>query len=367
MCEFEVKQEIPILRIALRGEWIFTTKKANLNALSALIAKASEVEIDFGLEPTIDFAFCALLKDILQHKPHSFINQNKRTQEIFTILEDFPQGYIPPKKPATFIDDITHFVRTTKEAFEKSVDFLNFTGLCLWRFFVSIAQPKRHFKVASIFYHIWHSGVLALPLVLVVSVIVSYVIAMQGAIQLAKMGTPILSVEIVSKLTLRELGPFVMALVIAGRSASAFTAQIGAMKITEENDALQSMGFDVIDYLITPRILALVLMMPLMVFLVDLVGLLAVMLALNVQAGISFTQFWERFYEFVNISHFLVGIAKAPFFGLAIALVGCYRGLRVDNDTESLGKETTASVVNAIFFIIFINAVFSFIVTALGV
>ena len=367
MCEFEVRQEIPILKIVLRGEWIFTTQKANLNALIALIAKANEVEIDFGLEPKIDFAFCALLKESLQDIPHYFINQNKRTQEIFALLQDFPQNYIPPKKPITFIDDITHFIHALKGTFDRSVDFLNFTGLCLWRLFVSITQPKKHFKLASIFYHIWHSGIKALPLVLIVSVIVSYVIAMQGVIQLTKMGTPILGVEIVSKLTLRELGPFVMALVIAGRSASAFTAQIGAMKITEENDALKSMGFDVVDYLITPRIFALVLMMPLMVFLVDLVGLVAVMLALNVQADISFTQFWERFYEFVNISHFLVGIAKAPFFGLAVALVGCYRGLQVDNHTESLGKETTASVVNAIFFIILINAIFSFITTALGV
>ena len=191
--------------------------------------------------------------------------------------------------------------------------------------------------------------------------------ALQGVIQLDKMGVPIMSVEIVAKLCLRELGPFVLALVIAGRSASSFSAQIGVMNLNEENDALKTMGFSVIDFLVTPRILALIITMPLLVFLSDVVSLLAGMLATNVQAGISFTQYWERFYEYVAITHFWVGIVKAPFFGLAIGLVGCFRGLKVQGDTESLGRQTTLSVVNAIFWIIVINAIFSFFTTTLGI
>ncbi len=360
MSRFKILQSTPTLRLALSGEWLYTTSKKDLRALRAALRDAQHIEIDFSAQPIVDFAFCAFLLSLLEGKSYTFLNPNAHIQEIFTTLEQYPPNLpIDTHKPSalfTFFRDIGLWV----------VDFLHFFGMSLYYLGLSVLHPRR-FKIASIFYHISESGLKSLPVVLTTSFIVSYAIALQGVIQLDKMGVPIMSVEIVAKLCLRELGPFVLALVIAGRSASSFSAQIGVMNLNEENDALKTMGFSVIDFLVTPRILALIITMPLLVFLSDVVSLLAGMLATNVQAGISFTQYWERFYEYVAITHFWVGIVKAPFFGLVIGLVGCFRGLKVQGDTESLGRQTTLSVVNAIFWIIVINAIFSFFTTTLGI
>lgn len=367
MSSIQILQSTPILRIALSGEWLYTTAKKDLHALRTTLHKAQHIEIDFSQQPVVDFAFCAFLLSLLEGKSYTFLNPTHHIQEIFAALTNHPPS-LPahthkPSALGTFFSAIglwaMDFVRSM-------LDFLHFFGMSLYYLGLSLLHPRR-FKIASIFYHISESGLKSLPVVLTTSFIVSYAIALQGVIQLDKMGVPIMSVEIVAKLCLRELGPFVLALVIAGRSASSFSAQIGVMNLNEENDALKTMGFSVIDFLVTPRILALVITMPLLVFLSDVVSLFAGMLATNVQAGVSFTQYWERFYEYVDITHFWVGIVKAPFFGIAIGLVGCFRGLKVQGDTESLGRQTTLSVVNAIFWIIVINAIFSFFTTSLGI
>lgn len=367
MSRFKILQSTPTLRLALSGEWLYTTSKKDLRALRTALRDAQHIEIDFSEQPIVDFAFCAFLLSLLEGKSYTFLNPNAHIQEIFTTLEQYPPNLpIDTHKPSalfTFFRDIGLWVA---DFFQSMMDFLHFFGMSLYYLGLSVLHPRR-FKIASIFYHISESGLKSLPVVLTTSFIVSYAIALQGVIQLDKMGVPIMSVEIVAKLCLRELGPFVLALVIAGRSASSFSAQIGVMNLNEENDALKTMGFSAIDFLVTPRILALIITMPLLVFLSDVVSLLAGMLATNVQAGVSFTQYWERFYEYVAITHFWVGIVKAPFFGLAIGLVGCFRGLKVQGDTESLGRQTTLSVVNAIFWIIVINAIFSFFTTTLGI
>ena len=201
---------------------------------------------------------------------------------------------------------------------------------------------------------------------LLTAFIVGGAISLQGAIQLQSMGAPLLSIDTTAKLSLREMGPFILALVIAGRSSSSYTAQIGVMNITDEINAMRVMNFSLMEFLVLPRFLALVVVMPLMVFLADAASIFAGMLAIKAQLGISFLQYAERFYESVGWSHFILGIIKAPFFGAAIAMVGCFRGLQVYGDTEQIGKATTTSVVNTLFWCIFINAVFSIIFTRLN-
>ena len=366
MNTIQILQSTPTLRIMLSGEWLYTTSKKDLRALQKALQKAQHIEIDFSTQPIVDFAFCAYLLSLLEHKTYTFTHLNHHTKEIIATLNHsitLPKDTHKASPLFAFFSSIGLWV---VDFVQNALDFLHFFGMALYYLGLSLLNPRR-FKIASIFYHISESGLKSLPVVLTTSFIVSYAIALQGVIQLDKMGVPIMSVEIIAKLCLRELGPFILALVIAGRSASSFSAQIGVMNLNEENDALKTMGFSVIDFLVTPRILALVITMPLLVFLSDIISLLAGMLATNLQAGISFTQYWERFYEYVAITNFWVGIAKAPFFGLAIGLVGCFRGLKVQGDTESLGRQTTLSVVNAIFWIIVINAIFSFLTTALGI
>jgi len=193
------------------------------------------------------------------------------------------------------------------------------------------------------------------------------VIAYQGAAQLAKFGADIFIVDTVAISVVRELGPMITAIVIAGRSGSAYTAEIGAMKITEEISAMRTMGFDPYYFLVIPRLFALMITLPLLVFFADIFGILGGMFAAKMQLGLSVTQFVDRLYEVLDVKHYILGMIKAPVFAFVIATIGCYRGFKVSNNTESIGLHTTASVVNSIFVVIALDALFSVIYTGFGV
>ena len=204
-----------------------------------------------------------------------------------------------------------------------------------------------------------------MPIIFVVSFIVGGVIAYQGAATLQRMGFPQASVEMTAKLTLREIGPFVVALIVAGRSASAYTAQIGVMKMTEEISAMKTMNFNLMNFIVLPRFIALVFSFPLMVFLSDLVSIFGCMIFLRAGFDISFGDYISQLIEFVDINSFWTGIIKAPFYAGVIAIVGCFVGFRVKNSTQSVGEKTTTSVVSALFGVILVNAIFSLIFTEL--
>ena len=192
------------------------------------------------------------------------------------------------------------------------------------------------------------------------------VISYQGSVQLAKFGADMFIVDTVAISITRELGPMITAIVIAGRSGSAYTAEIGAMKITEEISAMRTMGFDPYAFLVLPRVIALMIALPLLIFFADIIGILGGMVASDMQLGISMTQFTNRLYEVLEVKHYLLGMIKGPVFAFIIATVGCFRGFQVSDNTESIGLHTTASVVNAIFLVIAFDALFSVIYTELG-
>ena len=218
----------------------------------------------------------------------------------------------------------------------------------------------------AIFYHIENSGLKALPIILLTSFLIGIVIAFQGAVQLEKFGANIFIVEMVTISVTRELAPLITAIVIAGRSASSYTAEIGVMKITEEIDAMKTMGFSVWNFLIIPRVFALMISLPLLVFFADLVSIFGGMVIANLQLGISFEEFALRMQESVEIKHVVIGLIKAPIFGWIIAVIGCFRGFQISSSTESVGKYTTISVVNAIFWVIAMDALVSVFLTELG-
>ncbi|GAB0172389.1 ABC transporter permease [Helicobacter trogontum] len=246
--------------------------------------------------------------------------------------------------------------------YQTTISFFNFMGMLLHFFVLSCLKPS-NFRIRSLIYHIYEQGFKALPVGLMTSLIIGYAITLQGAYQLNSMGVPIMSVDTTAKLALREMGPFILALVIAGRSASSFTAQLGSMRLTEELSAMKAMNLNIFYFLIIPRVLALIIVMPLMVFAADAVALFGGMVAIKTSINIGFETYLERFYETVSITHFWIGVVKAPVFGAIIGIVGCFRGLECKGDTQSIGKMTTMSVVNAIFWIIMANAIFSFIFT----
>ena len=350
-------------RLTLEGVWDFRVPKATLKALKNILESNNNIQfIEFLPDTKIDLAFGIFFKQSLsKHTPQ--ILAQKRIEEILA------QCIITKTPPAPKSNLIYRFFETLGKEVEKFftsfLDFVNFVGMSFYYLFMCLCRGE--IRIAPLLYHIDESGFKALPVSLLTAAIVGFAIALQGAIQLESMGAPMLSVETTAKLSLREMGPFILALIIAGRSASSFTAQIGVMQITEEIDAMKTMHFHPVSFLVIPRLFALILVMPLLVFLADACSLAGGMVAVYMQLGIDVNAYIERFYETIDWSHFWIGIVKAPFFGAAIALVGCFRGFCIKEDTQELGRVTTISVVNALFWIITIDAVFSFITSKLGI
>jgi phospholipid/cholesterol/gamma-HCH transport system permease protein len=244
------------------------------------------------------------------------------------------------------------------------IDFLAFVGetfTALWR---SILQPRR-IRWRAILHNIETAGFDALPITGLLSFLLGVVIAYQGADQLQRFGANIYVADLVGIAMLRELSPLMTAIIVAGRSGSAYTAQIGTMKVTEEIDALRTVGVVPQELLVLPKMLALVVVMPLLTVYTDITGVLGGMLMARTQLGLSYRVFLDRLDQAIVMSTYLTGIFKAPVFAMVIALVGCHRGFETQGSADSVGRQTTISVVQAIFLVIVIDALFSIIFNVL--
>jgi len=243
--------------------------------------------------------------------------------------------------------------------------FFGFFGQMSIIFFNSFYH-LRHMRWKETVFEIHESGIKALPIIALTMFLIGVVVAYQSASQLKIYGANIFIVDMLGISILRELAPMLAAIIIAGRSGSSYAAQIGVMKITEELDAMRTMGFDPYAFLVLPRMMALMIMMPILIFFADIAGVIGGMLIAKVELGLSPSLFLERFVEVVKVKHFWIGIVKGPFFALLIATIGIYRGLQVKNDTQSIGFNTTKAVVESIFAVIICDAFFSIVFTNLG-
>ena len=242
--------------------------------------------------------------------------------------------------------------------------FLSFVGLVVSRLAGSVRQPSR-LRLAPTVHQIEVVGLKALPVIGLMSFLIGAVIVNQSAVQLRKFGAEVFVVDMLAISVLRELGILLAAILVAGRSGSAFTAEIGSMVLHEEVDAMKTIGMHPIDVLVLPRLVALVLVMPLIAFASDILGVLGGGLIAWATLDISPGLFLDQFQAAIVTSTFLVGIIKAPFFGAVVALSGCYEGLSVKRSAESVGRHTTLAVVQAIFFVIVLDALFSMFFTTL--
>jgi phospholipid/cholesterol/gamma-HCH transport system permease protein len=222
----------------------------------------------------------------------------------------------------------------------------------------SLLHPRR-LRWRVIFHNMQSAGVDALPITGFLSFLMGIVIAYQGADQLQRFGANIFVVDLVALAMLRELSPLLTAIIVAGRSGSAYTAQIGTMKVTEEIDALRTIGVAPAEQLVLPKMIALVIVLPLLTVYTDVTGVLGGMVMARGKLDITFEVFVDRLDEAISLSSYWTGISKAPVFAMIIALVGCYRGLRVTGSAESVGEQTTMSVVQSIFLVIATDALFS--------
>ena len=228
-----------------------------------------------------------------------------------------------------------------------------------------IRHPRR-FRWLALVRQLELVGVSALPIVGLMSFLIGIVIAQQGAVQLAQFGAETLTVNLVGRITLRELGVLMTAIMVAGRSGSAFAAQLGTMRLTEEVDAMRTIGISPMEALVIPRILAAVLMMPLLGFYAAGVAIVGGAVIGDLMLGIPFWSFLMRIQEVVPAYDLWVGLIKAPVFGLIVALAGCYHGMQVKGDSEQVGLRTTMAVVTGIFAVIVIDAFFAVFFTEIG-
>ncbi len=250
--------------------------------------------------------------------------------------------------------------------FHGFISFMEFFGK-LFMTKIYYLKSFNNVRFKEIAFEINESAIKALGIVALTSFLIGLVVAYQSAFQLKLYGANIFIVDMLGISILRELAPLITAIVIAGRSGSAFTAQIGAMKITQELDAMKTMGFDPFAFLVLPRVIALMIAMPLLIFVADIMGIFGGMIVSSIDLGITSDLFLDRFREVIDIKHFYIGLLKGPFFAFLIASIGIYRGLVVKDDTQSIGFNTTKSVVESIFAVIVCDAAFSIAFTNLGI
>ncbi|WP_306133391.1 ABC transporter permease [Roseivivax marinus] len=256
--------------------------------------------------------------------------------------------------------------RAVADAGQMSLELLNMFGMILARLGRVIVRPGE-LRVTALVHHAEAVGFQAVPIVALMSFLIGIVLAFQGAVQLRQFGAEVFVVDLLGISILRELGVLLTSIIVAGRTASSFTAAIGSMKMREEIDAMRTLGLDPAAMLFLPRVLALLLMLPILALIADAAGLIGGAIMAWAVLDISPPMFATRLVEGTDVANLIIGIGKAPVFALIIGVVGCHAGMRVRGNAESLGRQTSASVVTAIFAVIVADAVFSVLLAEVGV
>jgi phospholipid/cholesterol/gamma-HCH transport system permease protein len=248
--------------------------------------------------------------------------------------------------------------RKAGSAWEQLYAMLSFVGETAQAFAACVAHPTR-MRWRPILFNIRRAGFDALPIVGMLSLLLGVVVAYQGADQLRQYGANIFVADLVGLSMLREFAPLITAITIAGRSGSAFAAQIGTMSVTEEIDAMRTLGIAPLELLVVPKVIALVIALPLLTVFADVLGVAGGMVMARTQLDVSYVEFMDRMGKAVSVTSYLVGIAKAPVFAIIISMVGCFQGFRTRGGADSVGLQTTRSVVQSIFLVIVADAIFS--------
>ena len=229
-----------------------------------------------------------------------------------------------------------------------------------------VVSHPRNFRITSVVHQLDNVAWRAVPIILLITFLIGCIIAQQGLFHFRKFGADVYVVDMVGILVLRELGVLIVCIMVAGRSGSAYTAELGSMKMREEIDALRTMGFDPVEVLILPRILALIIGVPILTFLGSMAALYGGGLVCWLYGGIDPDIFLSRLKEAIALNTFEVGMIKAPFMALVIGAVACVEGLAVKGSAESLGRQTTASVVESIFLVIVMDGIFAIFFASIG-
>lgn len=298
----------------------------------------------------------ALHLDGLAEKPASLLR---------AVTAAMPEPHVDETPARSLVDLVEGLGRAIAGGGGYLLALTGYLGLFIARLGRALRHPSE-FRLTALVHHCSEVGLKAVPIVSVMAFLIGVVLAFQGSAQLRQFGAEVFVVDLIAISILRELGILLTSIIVAGRTASAFTAAIGSMKMREEIDAMRTLGLDPAMTLFVPRILALLLMLPILGLVANIMGLLGGAIMSWIELGISPALFRTRLVEGTDISHVIVGMVKAPVFAVIIGVVGCHAGMQVESNAESLGRMTSNAVVAAIFAVIVADAMFSVFFAQIG-
>lgn len=371
--DYEISQSARIITFRASGNWTLENAKTLDAGLLEELNKLDydKVNYDFTDVESLDTVGAYLFARAIRRgqgtgQDWSIIAGNEGQKTLMKTAADAVMGR-PPKETRQWYDALSRIGQATERFFTELMETLVFIGKFFAVLFRLLLTP---FKIRwkSVVALIEEIGFNAAPIVMILSFFIGAVIAYMGANLLATFGASVFMVDLVGVSVLRELAPIITAILLAGRSDSAFTAQIGAMKMRQEIDAMTVIGLDTFEVLVVPRAIASLVSTPILTFLAMLSGVFGGMLVAWLgSADLSPILFVTRLRESVGTTHFWVGLVKTPFFALIIAIIGCRQGLAVTGSVESLGSRTTTSVVQAIFAVIAVDAIFAILFFQMGI
>jgi len=322
---------------------------------------AADAIADLSQLGRLDTAGASLLAELLgsERLSHCTNDLPEANRALLKTVYCSVQDYCIPVKEAErpiLILLLDRIGRAVDTLWQDTRQLLGFIGLIIETLLRRVLQPHR-WRITPVVAHIEQTGLDAAPIVALLTFLVGAVVAFLGATVLAAFGATIFTVDLVAFSFLREFGVLLTAILMAGRTASAFTAQIGSMKANEEIDAIRTLGLNPIELLVVPRVLALLISLPLLTFLAMICGIVGGGVVCALSLDIPPAMFLSLLQSDIGVQHFLVGLAKAPFFAFLIAAIGCLEGFKVSGSAESVGAHTTSSVVQSIFVVIVLDAV----------
>lgn len=357
---FECDQSSDQSLFHLKGDWVLKNFAAIEREIAQLQSTKANHQFSLNQLGKLDTAGAAQIVNLVGNEQAIKLapSLSSNRQALLTVLS---KSYIPSQEPTAthsnnvFIDFFVTIGKSIVQFFSTAIELLGFIGMTLAAFGYVIFRPSR-WRVTSLVANIETSGLNAVPIVALLTFLVGAVISFLGLSLLNQFGAGIYTVSLVALAFLREFGVLLTAIIMAGRTASSFTAQIGAMKSNEEIDALKVSGFNPVEILVLPRVLAMLVSLPALTFIAMMSGILGGMVVCLLKLNISVTMFFSLILENVSVRHFYLGLCKAPIFAFLIAIIACMQGFKAGNSAASVGAHTTTSVVHSIFVVILLDA-----------
>jgi len=369
-----VSREGDHMRVSLSGAWTVANARDAEAAIGAVEVKGARnlVTLDLSAVSDIDTAGAWLVHRERAHAEFAgrrveLVGASERMAFLLDEIErHIPEPMTREREPYLVVRALIEIGRTMTVVWRDAIAILSILGVFGLRL-ATIITHFRRLRGTSVLANFDRTCRGAVPIVMLMAFLIGLIIAQQGGFYLQQFGADLFVVDLAGVLILREIGVLLAAILVAGRSGSAFTAEIGSMRMREEVDALNVIGLDPVEVLVVPRLMALILALPILTFLSDIAAIAGAMIVTWAYIGITPDLFFQRLDQAVSPTEFFVGLAKAPFMALIIGLVACNEGLKVGGSAESLGRHTTIAVVKSIFLVIVVDGLFAIFFASVGI